>query len=101
MLDQRKRKGESAMGKVMVEVDSKWMKVVHSPLYWIVVMFQGVSLSLAPLFIYFAGKGMVPHSLGWFVALLCFAIIFLVGFFYMRLGGEVISELRRTPKAEA
>ena len=89
------------MGKVMIEVDSKWMKVVHSPLYWIVVTFQGVSVSIAPLFIYFAGKGMVPHSLGWLVALLCFAIIFLVGFFYMRLGSEVISELRKTSKAEA
>jgi amino acid permease len=44
---------------------------------------------------------MLPHSIGWFVVLLCFAMIYLVGFFYMRLGGEVISELRKTPKAEA
>jgi hypothetical protein len=89
------------MGKVMIEVDSKWVKVVRSPLYWIVAALQGVSISFAPLFLYFAGKGMFPHAFGWIVVPMCFAMIWLVGLFYLWLGGEVISELRKLPRAEA
>jgi hypothetical protein len=87
------------MGKVTIEVDSKWVKIVRSPLSWIVAALQGVAVSFAPLFLYFAGKGLLPHGFDWFAAPLCFAIILLVGFFYMRLGGEVIGELRKVPKA--
>jgi hypothetical protein len=89
------------MGKVTIEVDSIWVKIAHSPLYWIVAALQGVAVSFAPLFLYFCGEGMFPHGFDRFVALLCFAIILLVGIFYMWLGGEVIRELRNTPKTGA
>jgi hypothetical protein len=87
------------MSKVTIEVDSKWVKIVHSPLYLIVAALQGIAISFAPLFLFFAGKGMFPHGYDYFVALLCFAMILLVGFFYLRLGNEVIGELSKIQKA--
>jgi len=81
------------MSKVIIELDSKWVKRVHSPLYWIVATFQGVAIGIAPLFIYWAGKGRY-HEYEYIVAASSFAVILLVGFFYLRLGGEVVRELR-------
>jgi hypothetical protein len=83
------------MDKVSVEIDAKWIKIVHSPLYWIVVTLQGVSITFAPLFLYWSGKGMFSRRVEWLVVPSCFAIILLVGFFYMLLGGAVIGELRK------
>ena len=34
----------------------------------------------------------------WIIVPSCFAVIFLVGLFYMRLGGVVIAELRKKSK---
>ncbi len=83
------------MGTVTVEVDSKWVKIVHSPLYWIVAAMQGVSISFAPLFLYWSGKGMFPHRFDSIIVPSCFAAIFLVGFFYIWLGSAVVGELRK------
>ncbi|HYL74031.1 MAG TPA: hypothetical protein VEU96_07475 [Bryobacteraceae bacterium] len=83
------------MDKVLIEIDSKWMKLVRSPLYWMVAALQGVSISFAPLFLYWSGKGMFHPGFEWFIVPSCFAVIFLVGFFYLRLGGEVVRELRK------
>jgi hypothetical protein len=87
------------MGKVTIEVDSKWVKIVRSPLYWTVAALQGVSISFAPLLLYWSGKGFFSPREKQFVVLLCFAAIFFVGMFYMLLGSEVIRELRKMPKA--
>ncbi len=81
------------MSKVIIELDSKWLKRVRSPLFWMVATFQGVAVSFAPLFLYWAGKGRF-HQYEYIVAALCFSVILLVGYFYFRLGGEVIRELR-------
>jgi len=83
------------MDKVTVEIDSRWAKIVRSPLYWIVAALQGVSVSFAPLFLYWSGKGMFPHGSEWLVVPSCFAIILFVGLFYMLLGGAVIGELKK------
>jgi len=83
------------MGKVTIEIDSKWVKIVHSPVYWIVVTLQGLSISFAPLFLYWCGKGTLFHGTEWLFVPLCFGIIFFVGFFYMALGGAVIGQLRK------
>ena len=82
------------MDKVSIEIDSRWAKVVRSPLYWIVAALQGVSVTFAPLFLYWSGKGMFRGSES-LVVPSCFAVILLVGFFYMLLGGAVIGELRK------
>jgi hypothetical protein len=81
------------MSRVSIELDSKWVKRVRSPLLWVVETAQGVAISFAPLFLYEAGKGWF-HKYEYIVAASCFAVILLVGFFYLRLGGEVIRELR-------
>ena len=75
------------MAKVtlVVEIDSKWVKVVQSPAYWIVAALQGVSLTFAPLFLYWSGRGWFGGS-KWIVMPLCFATILLVGTFFMVLG---------------
>jgi hypothetical protein len=83
------------MGKVTIEIDSKWLRIVRSPLMWIVAALQGVSITFAPLFLYWSGKGHFYRGSEWFIVPLCFASIFLVGLFYMRLGGEIIRELRK------
>jgi len=83
------------MSKVTIEINSKWVKIVHSPLFWIVATFQGVSVSFAPLFLYWSGKGWFLHEFEWIVVPSCFAIILFVGFFYICLGGVVIGELRK------
>ena len=82
------------MDKVTIEIDSRWVKIVRSPLYWIVAALQGLSISFAPLFLYWSGKGMF-HGSEWIVVPSCFAVILLVGFFYILLGSAVIGELRK------
>ena len=81
--------------RVTIEIDSKWVKIVHSPLYWIVAALNGVSFTFAPLFLFWSGKGVFPPGSQWFVVPSCFAVILLVGFFYILLGGAVIKELRK------
>jgi hypothetical protein len=83
------------MAKVTIEIDSRWAKVIRSPLYWVVAALQGVSITFAPLFLYWSGKGMFPHGSERIVVVSSFAVILLVGFFYMLLGGAVIGELRK------
>jgi hypothetical protein len=82
------------MGKVTIEIDSRWVKVVRSPIYWIVSALTGVSVTFAPLFLFWCGKGMFRDS-EWIVAPSCFAVILLVGLFYMSLGSAVIGEIRK------
>jgi hypothetical protein len=80
---------------VTIEIDARWQKIVRSPLYWIVAALQGVAITFAPLFLYWSGKGMFPHGYEWIVVPSCFGVIFVVGFFYMGLGGAVIAQLRK------
>jgi hypothetical protein len=44
------------MNNVHVLIDSKWVKIINSPLYIIVQALTSVSVSFAPLFLYFAGE---------------------------------------------
>jgi hypothetical protein len=83
------------MDKVTIEIDSKWAKLVRSPLYWVVAALQGVAVTFAPLFLFWSGKGAFFHGFEWIIVPSCFAVILLVGFFYMLLGNAVIGELRK------
>ena len=84
------------MAKVTIEVelDSRWVKVVRSPVYFIVASLQGVSLTFAPMFLYWSGRGWFG-GWKWIVMPLCFATILLVGTFFMVLGSSVVAALRR------
>ncbi len=83
------------MSNVTIEINSNWVRVVRSPVYWVVASLQGVSISFAPLFLYWSGKGDYFPGLRMVVTPLCFAIIFGVQLFYFLLGAAVIKELRQ------
>jgi succinate dehydrogenase/fumarate reductase cytochrome b subunit len=98
MLYQQKLKKGSGIGKVTVEVDSKWAKIARSPLYWIVSSLQGVTVGFTPFFFYFGGKGSFRQS-SWFVLPLWYLLFMTVFLFYLRLGNGVVKDLRKLPKA--
>ena len=83
------------MEKVTIELNANWARRVNSPFMHIVGALRGVSVTFAPLFLYWAGAGKFGSGIEWLVVPLCFATIILIPFFYMRLGGAVIRELRK------
>ena len=81
---------------IEVEIDSRWVRVVHSPIYtWIVTPLTGVAISFAPLFLYWCGKGTFFPGTRWIVVPACFVVIYFVGMFYIALGSSVVTALRR------
>lgn len=83
------------MDKVSIQIDSRWVKIARSPVYFIIVSLQGISVSFAPLCLYWSGRGNYFNGLEWVVVPLCFAVIFLVSTFYICLGSSVIWQLRQ------
>ena len=82
------------MEKVTIELNANWARRVNSPFMYIVAALQGVSISFAPLFLYWSGSGMFHPDAKRIIVPLCFAIVYLIPLFYMFLGGAVIKELR-------
>jgi hypothetical protein len=80
--------------KVTVEIDQKWVRLARSPLYYIAAGLMGVSVTFAPLFLYWSGKGAFFHGYEWIIVPLCFLVIFLVPGFYFGIGTAVAKELR-------
>jgi hypothetical protein len=80
--------------KITVEIDSKSVRRVNSPLFWIVSLLPGISIIFAPLYLYQCGKGEYPEASWWLVPS-CFAMIYLVPLFYMTLASEVIDCIYR------
>jgi hypothetical protein len=85
------------MENVTVQIDAKWAKIARSPVYGIVVALQGVSVTFAPLFLYWCGKGGYVSGYEWIIAPICFAVIFLVPLFHFQFSNAVIRGLRRAP----
>jgi len=82
------------MAKVTVEIDSRWIKLIHSPLYtWFLTPLTGVAITFGPLFLYWCGKGTFFPGTEWIVVPACFVMIYLVGMFYIALGSSVIRAL--------
>ncbi|MGB2606258.1 MAG: hypothetical protein WBC78_21815 [Candidatus Sulfotelmatobacter sp.] len=81
--------------KVTVEIGPTWVKMARSPIYFVVSGLMGVSVTFAPLFLYWSGKGKFYPGYEWIVIPLCFAAIDLVVTFYFGLGNIVARELRR------
>jgi hypothetical protein len=88
------------MDRVSIEIDPRWVKILRSPAYFIIVALQGISVTFAPLFLYWSGKGNYFPGLEWLVVPLCFAVILLVPGFYFLLGGSVARQLRQKLNAE-
>jgi hypothetical protein len=79
---------------VTVAVDAKWVRRVKSRLIFMpVATLTGVSLTFAPLYLLWCGQLDTWGAVEWIAVPLCFAIIYLVPGFYMRLAGEVIAQL--------
>jgi hypothetical protein len=87
--------------KVTIEVNPKWAWFVRSPLYVVVSALSGVSVSFAPLFLYWSGKGTFHPGHERIIVPSCFAVIYLVPSFYLIVGQAVANEVRRlsNPKA--
>ena len=84
--------------QVTVEISPGWVKIARSPIYVVVSALTGVSVTFAPLFLYWAGKCKFFPDYEGLVVPLCFAMIFFVPVFYFRFGSAVIKELRQSSK---
>ena len=84
--------------QVTVEISQGWVKIARSPIYVVVSALTGVSVSFAPLFLYWTGKGKFFPGYEWLVVPLCFAMIFFVPLFYFRFVSVVVRELRQSSK---
>jgi hypothetical protein len=92
--EKRMTQGAQSM-KVTVEIDEKWVRIARSPIYFIVSALTGVSVTFAPLFLYWSGRGKFYSGYEEIVVPLCFAVIYCVPIFYFRLGSVVARELRQ------
>jgi hypothetical protein len=84
--------------RVAVVISPNLVKITRSPIYVIISSLTGVSMSFAPLFLYWSGKGKFFPGYEWVTVPLCFALSFFVPLFYIGLGSAVARELRRDPK---
>ncbi len=84
--------------KVTVEIDEKWVRLARSPLYHVVAALTGVSVTFAPIFLYWSGKGTFYHGYEVVIVPLCFVVIYFVPSFYFGIGTAVAKELREKSK---
>lgn len=59
------------MSKVTVDIGPMWARIVRSPVFFIVAALQGVSVSFAPLFLYWSGQHRFYQGYEWFTVPLC------------------------------
>jgi hypothetical protein len=79
---------------VTVKVDAKWRRRVKSPIIMgPVALFGGVSLTFAPLYLFWCGQADNFGVFEWIVVPLCFLVVYIVPGFYMSLASEVMAEL--------
>ena len=83
------------MDTVTIEVDSKWVKRINSPLFTVVQALTGVSITFAPLFLYWAGSWGLTGPIKWITITVCFALIVLVPGYYMWIASPIILKLRK------
>ena len=83
---------------VTIEIPAKLAWFVRSPLYFLVSSLVGVSISFAPLFLYWSGKGWFYPSYTRVIVPLCFGVIYLVPLFYIVVGQAVANQLRLSSK---
>ena len=78
-----------------INVSSRWVSLINSPLIWPIWVLQGVSVSFAPLFLYWSGKGWFFPEARWIVVPVCFVVIYLEGLFFFSLANHVIGQVRQ------
>jgi hypothetical protein len=85
----------STSQRITIDVNAKWAWFVRSPLYVIVSALTGVSVTFAPLFLYWSGEGTFFPGHERVIVRVCFAVIYLVPSFYLIVGQAVAKELKR------
>jgi hypothetical protein len=83
------------MDKVTIEVDPGWVARLNSPLFAIVQALSGVSITFAPLFLYWAGSWGLTGPAKWIIIVVCFAIIVTIPGYYMWVASPIIGQLRK------
>jgi len=83
------------MDTVTIQVDKKWVGRINSPLFTVIQALSGVSITFAPLFLYFAGSWGLTGPLKWTIIAVCFTLIVLVPGYYMWVASPIISKLRK------
>ena len=82
---------------VSIMISGRWVRLCRSPFAIIPTAFSGVSVSFAPLFLYMYGQGMTPLGPEPLGLVLCWLMILVPGFFYIRLGHHVLDWVRNAP----
>lgn len=88
------------MDEVTIKIDRRWAQLARSPVASIATTFSGMSVSFAPLFLYFYGQGMAPIGPSWLGIPLCWLIILGCGFFHIKLTQHVMKQLKESQTIE-
>ena len=83
------------MENVTIQVGAGWARIARSPVYWIVAALQGMSVTFAPLFLYWGGREGYSFGSEGVIVPVCFAVMYLVPLFHFQFSNRVIEELRR------
>ena len=76
---------------IRVSVNARWLRAIHSPLGWLVQALTGVSISFAPMFLYYAGAHHIPiyHPM----VIIAGAMVYLVPLAYIAFAGPIMRQL--------
>jgi transposase len=88
--------GIESLSECIRECNERIEQLAQESYPQVALLKQGVAVSFAPLFLYWSGQGKFYHGHEWLIVPLCFAVICLVPPVYLRLGGAVVKELRKT-----
>jgi hypothetical protein len=83
------------MDNVTIEIDSKWVRRINSPLFIIVQALSGVSITFAPLFLYWTGSWGLTGPTKWIIIVVCFALIVIIPGCYMWFASSIVRQLRK------
>ena len=85
---------------ITVKIDPKWRRRVHSPWFYLITAFTGVSVSFAPMALFWCGATPELGLWRWVIGAASFLMIYLVPGFYMSLAGEVLAQLYQQKLSE-
>jgi hypothetical protein len=82
--------------KVPVEIDSRWIRLVRSPAYYVIAAFTGISASFAPLILVWAVDGKFDAIPLWLGLLMGATIALAYGtlFFHLSLSCATMKAIR-------
>jgi hypothetical protein len=91
------RANAMARHTVTLELNDRWVKMVRSPVYFVATALMGVSVSFAPLFLYWSAQGKFFPGFEWIIVPVCFAVIYCVPGFFFVFGQAAAESLRQQP----